>query len=186
MKKLFVLLTASVFLFACGTDSQVDKPDEDKKDVAVLSTDELMAVAEEHVDKEVTVEGVNLHVCAHGGKRKFMRTEGNEARLKVVPGKNTPDFRQEDEGKVFVVTGILKERRIDQGYLDNWEMELKEDLPEEHHIHDGLHCDTETHDHAELDGELEKIAGMRKQIEESDKDYLSFFSLEAKSIKEKE
>lgn len=186
MKKFFVMLTASVFLLSCGTDSGTDKPEEEKKDDTVYSTDQLMEIAEKYVDKEVTVEGINLHVCEHGGKRMFIRTDGNEARLKVVPGKNVSDFRQEDEGKVFVVTGTLKERRVDHGYLDNWEKELKEDLPEEHHIHDGLHCDTETHHDAELDSELAKVENMRRKIQESDKDYLSFFSLEATSVKEKE
>ncbi|MFO8053822.1 MAG: hypothetical protein R6U19_01485 [Bacteroidales bacterium] len=186
MKKLLVVLTLGVFLFACNNESAKDKEEaKEGSEVSALTTEELLASADEHVEEEVVVKGSMVHACAHGGERMFIKSEGSDERLKVTCGEGVPSFKQEDEGSTFLVTGILKEKRIDEEYLDNWEKEVKEELSEEHHVHDGKHCDEETHKDEEEPAELARIESMRQEIKESEKDYLSDFSLEATSYEKK-
>ena len=199
MKKVFLLLTAAMFLFACGNQSNneatenkdaskeesKDASKEEGKETVSMKAHELMEEGENYVDKTVTVEGTAVHVCDHGGKRMFLKSEDSDERFKVVAGEEIGSFKNEAEGKTFQVKGIVQEKRIDNEYLDNWEKEIKEDMGDDHRVHDGKHGEGETHEDHEMNEDLAKVKNMREEIEESDKDYISIFSLKAKSFEEK-
>ena len=190
MKKVFLLLSASILLFACTNQSNGEAEEnqeaskENKKEVT-LQAHELLEEGEKYVDETVTVEGTAIHVCQHGGKRMFLNSGDSDERLKEVANEDLGSFKTEDEGNTFLVKGTVEEKRIDKEYLDNWEKEIKEGLGDEHTIHDGDHGEGETHDDHDINEELAKVEDMRKQIEESDKDYISIFSLKANSYKKK-
>lgn len=189
MKKLFLLFAASIFLFACGNQTGEKAKNEESatSEVKVMQAHDLLKQAADYVDKEVQVEGTVVHVCQHGGKRMFIKSEMDttDTRLKITTGEDISAFKAEDEGSKVVVTGILKEERIDEEYLSKWEEEVMAEAGEDHRIHDGKHGEGETHDDHSADEDLAKIENYRNQIAESDKDYLAFYSIEAKSYKKK-
>lgn len=191
MKKVFLLLSATMLLFACGNEANNEATEDkdaskDKKEMTTtLKAHELLEQGEKYVDETVTVEGTAVHVCQHGGKRMFLNSGDTDERLKAVANEELGSFKTEDEGNTFLVTGTVEEQRIDNEYLDNWEQEIKDDLGDDHHIHDGEHGEGESHDDHDMSEDLAKVENMRKEIEESDKDYVSIFSLKAESYKKK-
>lgn len=193
MKKVFLLLTVAVFMFACGNqaktdaenDATADSTNVENEEMVVIKAHELMAQAGDFVEKEVMVEGTAVHVCAHGGKRMFLVSDTTDERLKVTAGEDIGAFKQEDVGGEYVVTGVVKEMKVDEEYLNNWEKEIKEESGDEHHIHDGKHGEGETHHEHDAATDLAKVEAMRTELKESGKDHLSFYSIEAKSYKKK-
>lgn len=187
MKKLFLLFVASTFMFACGNQTGDKAKDEKstKSEVKVMKAHDLIKQAADYVDKEVQVEGTVVHVCEHGGKRMFLKSDTTDNRLKVTTGDEISAFKAEDEGSKVIVTGILKEKRIDEESLKKWEEEVMAEAGEEHRIHDGKHGEGETHEDHNVNEDLVKIENYRKQIADSDKDYLAFYSIEANSYKKK-
>ncbi len=194
MKKLFLFLTLSVFIFACGNSNQEGAEGTDGNDTAAVNNEEMVVMsaaeihenAAEYVDKQVMVEGTIVHVCAHGGKRMFLLVNDTaDTRFKVTAGEGVGAFKTEDEGETVVVSGIMKELKVDEDYLNNWEKEIKEQSGDEHHIHDGKHGEDESHDDHDMNEELAKLEAMRQQLKESQKDHLSFYSLESTSFEKK-
>lgn len=83
------------------------------------------------------------------------------------------------------VTGTLKEQRIDEAYLQNWEAQLKAQAAEKHGIGEAG-CDTEKKARGETANTPEaRIADFRAKIADrkasSGKEYLSFYFMEANS-----
>ena len=88
------------------------------------------------------------------------------------------------------VTGILKEQRIDEAYLQNWEAQLKAQTAQQHGDSEAG-CDSEKKARGETGNTpAQRIADFRSKIEkrkaESGKDYLSFYYVEAQSYDIKE
>jgi hypothetical protein len=89
------------------------------------------------------------------------------------------------EGSDIQVSGIIQELIIDEAYLSEWEQELNEEINDTEVVSDttavsnheggglGAAADQGTHLPA-----METIAEYRKQIAESGKDHLSFYSVE--------
>ena len=192
MKKVFLLLSVTMLLFACGneanneaTENKEASKQEKEQSTTTLKAHELLEEGEKYVGETVTVEGTAVHVCQHGGKRMFLNSGNSDERLKAVANEELGNFKTEDEGNTFLVTGTVEEQRIDNEYLDNWEQEIKDDLGDDHTIHDGDHGEGDSHDDHTKNEDLAKVENMRKEIEESEKDYLSIFSLKAESYKKK-
>ena len=83
------------------------------------------------------------------------------------------------------VTGTLKEQRIDEAYLQNWEAQLKAQAAEKHGTGEAG-CDTEKKARGETANTPEaRIADFRAKIADrkasSGKEYLSFYFMEANS-----
>jgi len=158
-----------------------------------------------YVGKEVQISGLVNHTCKHGGKRMFIIDEETEQTVKIEAGENIPSFDAELEGSIVSVTGIINELIIDEAYLIEWEAEIKEEMlnapeeeaelaegEEEGEHAEGEHAEGE-HEHAgggmgeaadmgEHISGLEKIENFRKEIKESGKDHLSFYSIECISF----
>lgn len=182
----------AVAFAACN--NQTKQPAEDQKN-EVITVDVFFDKAEAMVGKTITVKGMVDHVCKHGGKRMFIIGEKPENRLKLTTGEGIASFDVEMEGGNAMATGVVEMMKIDTEYLDNWEKEIRaeaekksdEGVEEEHdhqgHNHDG---DDHAHDHtshgekADM-GEhipgLDKIEAYRTELEESGKEYLTFFSV---------
>ncbi|MCX5841131.1 MAG: hypothetical protein NTY16_06720, partial [Deltaproteobacteria bacterium] len=131
--------------------------------------------------KLISLEGMVAHVCRESGKRLFLGEES----FKVLASNKVPTFNVELEGSDVTVTGYLKEDRIDETYLANWEKELEDGakaaLKEEIHTYD---AEAKGLDESAITTQFDQIKGYREQIVAGGKGYISFYSLEIESINE--
>ncbi len=173
---------------------------------SAMTLAKLFEKPDQFIDKEVLLTGTVTHVCKHGGKRVHITdTETNEV-IRVEAGENMSAFARELEGSDIVVTGVLRETRIDKAYLDEWEQEVlaanaeaaeeakKEAKKEEagktttkggqqaEQAHVG---NTENDGHVEPQG-LDAVNAKREELKASGKPYLSQWHLECKSYKMKD
>lgn len=184
IKKVLGIVAISAVLFACGNKEQ--KKEEGAccdKSKTVLTVDSLLNNMENFIDKDILVEGTVNHVCSHGGKRMFIFGANDEVALKITPNDEIGVFEKELEGSHVLVTGILKELRIDEAYVVQLEKELAEGADNEAvHDHSGG-----THDEEEAENEKKaQIDAMRAKIAESGKGYYSQFWIEASKFEVKE
>ena len=208
IKKIFFFAALAFAVAACNNAGQ-DGQDE------AMTVGELLEQAEGLVDQTISVEGVVIHVCAHGGERLFIAdAEGNE--IKVESGENIPRFDVTLEGTEIVLEAIVRELRIDEAYLQEWEAELAaeeaemaadtvlvEEVVEEvaevaeevvEAVEEAVTEEDHAHgeDHPEMHGKEDhhmdartKIAKYREEIAASEKGYLSTYLLKAVSFTEK-
>jgi hypothetical protein len=174
-----VLLPAFfLLLMATGCKSQKKSGTE----AIPVDITEIKNKAPELHGKLIRLDGMVAHVCRESGKRLFLGEES----FKVLATNSVPTFRIEWEGSDVTVTGYLKEDRIDETYLSNWEKELNDGiqtaLKEATHTYD---AESKGLDENSIQTQLDQIKDYRNQIAAGGKGYISFYSLEAESIKEK-
>lgn len=165
----FTVVIGVVLISACG------QKQEGTEGVAALTLAKFMEQPEQFIDKEVVLEGTVTHVCKHGGKRVHLTDTKTNDRMKVELGENMPAFARELEGSDIIVTGILRETRIDKQYLDEWEQEVLAETTEEHK--DAGHVDPQG---------LEAVNAKREELAASGKPYLSMWHVECISYKMKD
>ena len=96
-------------------------------------------------------------------------------------------FSPDCVNSIVEVNGMLKEQRIDENYLVQWEEQAKAQTGEKHGTGEAG-CSTEKKARGETGNTTEeRIADFRKKIVErkakTGKDYLSFYFVEAESYK---
>ncbi len=151
-----------------------------------LQVSELMDSAASMIDQEVKIEGLMMHVCKHGGKRAFFKDLAPEVEKSIkVEAADCPVFDETNMGSTFRVEGVLKELRIDNAYLDEWESELKAHAHEHEHEEEEScgSCSGDSEEEDKVNPVFERIAGMRKQVAESEKGYLPFYWIEGSKWK---
>lgn len=156
---------------------------------SALEIDSLLANAESLAGKEVTIEGVCTHTCKHGAKKIFLMGSDDTQTIRVEAG-TLGAFDAKCVNSIVRVTGTLKEQRIDEAYLQNWEAQLKAQATEKHGTGEAG-CSTEKKARGETANTPEdRIADFRAKIadrkEKSGKDYLSFYFMEATSYEVQE
>ncbi len=183
IKKILGLVVVATIIFSCGNKEQKKEADNNNEVVAV-TVDEVLADMQSYVEKEITIIGTVNHVCAHGGKRMFIIGTDPDAAIKITPSDEIGVFETELVGSHILVSGTVKELRIDEAYVANLEKEIAEDSDSEA-IHDhsgGEHDETE-----EVEDEKKaQIDAMKVKIAESGKDYYSQFWIEASKFEVKE
>jgi hypothetical protein len=149
------------------------------EEIVVVDLVDFDDIAEDLVGKQVVLTGMIDHVCEHGGQKMFLVNENADTRIKIVPGEDMAAFNTELEGESVKVVGIVDEFRIDEEYLREWEEEVLAGLSgEEGEKGEKVHMgDGEGEHHDEENADLRKINNFREQIAESDKDYISFYSI---------
>jgi len=177
MKKfLLPILLISLTLSACSNSKSA------KNETVAVNLGEVKTKAPELVGKLISMEGMVVHVCRESGKRLFL----GEERFKVLATNTVPTFKVEWEGSDVLVTGFLKEDKIDETYLANWEKELEEGakiaMKEATHTYD---AESKGLDESAITTQYDQIKGYREEIAAGGKGYISFYSLEAESIVEK-
>lgn len=184
-KKILTLLGLAIILVACNNSQKNINENATANEPVNITVSDFLTKADEYVGQEVKIKGTVSHTCKHGGKRMFIFDDNEDNRVKIEAGEEITSFDASLEGSDIVVSGILKELIIDETYLMEWEQEVNAELnnPEEEsdttvvaeHEGGGLGeaADQGTHVSA-----LESIADYRKQIKESGKDHLSFYSIE--------
>jgi alpha-glucuronidase len=177
-RKIFFLTgIIALALSACNMGLKgFDNPDAVK--VAVATFEQQAASA---VEKTVIIEGTVLHTCKHGGKRMFLVDGNDSVSVEVTAGKDIPKFDEKIVGTRVRVLGVLKEERIDERYLNEWENEVKK--PEANH-NVGVHSGAKGHEDQDTQDKLDNINSLREDLKNSGKDHLSFYSIEASKFEE--
>ena len=187
MKKVNLLLIAlaSVMAFSsCNSNKKTETENETETIQTIVTVDELLANAEQEIDNVVLLEGVCTQICSHGGKKLFLMGDDDSKTIRVEASDDIGAFKPESVNSIVKVKGTLKEERIDEAYLTQWEARLAEGVVDEHG-EDGEGCETElkAQGQEELDSETARIKDFREKIavrnETEGKNYLSFYYVEA-------
>lgn len=175
---------------SCGNKQQKKASEANTEQTATsaLEIDSLLANAESLTNKEVTIEGVCTHTCKHGAKKIFLMGSDDTQVIRVEAGE-LGAFDPKCVNSIVQVTGKLKEQRIDEAYLENWEIQLKGQAAQKHGNGEAG-CDSEKKARGETANSPEaRIADFRAKIAErkaaTGKDYLSFYYMEATSYEVK-
>ena len=177
------MIAACFTMVSCGNAKKQSQSAEQVATVA-LSIDEVMAKAADLVDQTVTIEGVCTHTCSHGAKKMFLVGSDDSKTLRIEAGE-LGAFDTKVVNNNVTVKGILKEERIDEAYLVDWENRVKANTQEHHGDGEGG-CDTEKNARGETANTEEgRIADFRAKIAAekaaTGKEYLSFYHVVAES-----
>ena len=188
-KKLTIALAIVVMTLigtSCGNKQQKSASEATTEQAAssALEIDSLLANAENLAGQEVTIEGVCTHACKHGAKKIFLMGSDDTQVIRVEAG-TLGALDPKCVNSIVRVTGRLKEQRIDEAYLQNWEAQLKAQAAEKHGTGEAG-CDSEKKARGETANSPEaRIADFRAKIAdrkaETGKEYLSFYFMEANS-----
>ena len=177
------MIAACLVMVSCGGGKKQQAAEEA---VVAMSIDDVMAKASGLVEQEVTIEGVCTHTCSHGAKKMFLVGSDDTKTLRIEAGE-LGAFDTKVVNNVVTVKGIIKEERIDEAYLVDWENRLKNQTEEKHGNEEGEGgCDTEKNARGETANTAEgRIADFRAKIaaekEATGKEYLSFYHVVATS-----
>lgn len=178
MKKLYaIILLMGAILVSCNTGTKKDA----SGNTATITVASFDTAAYRYVEKPVIIEGTVTHICKHSGKRMFLADGNDSILVEITTGPDIAKFDEALMGSRVKVSGILKELRIDDKYLNEWEAELKK--PAENH-EAGVHTGQKGHEDQTADDKFAQINAYREQIKASGKDHLSFYSIEATSVSE--
>lgn len=179
-------MAALVTVTSCGNGNKQSQAEEQTEQAAqtALSIDNLLADADSLVNQAVTIEGICTHTCAHGATKIFLMGSDDTKTIRVEAGE-LGSFDAKCVNAIVTVKGTLKEQRVDEAYLQNWEAKLKAQADEKHG-ETAAGCDSEKKARGETADTPEgRIADFRTKIAErkaaTGKDYLSFYYVEADS-----
>jgi len=133
--------------------------------IKVFELDNLMTVVDQELDNTVTVVGYVTHTCKHSGRKCFIVGESQKVTFQVMAGGEIESFNRELEGSKLAITGIIKEERLSQEYID--EVEGKVNLKEQAGT-----------SHEACESERNNIKSMREWMKEHNKDYYAIYYME--------
>jgi len=178
-QKIIVLVALmAAFLVACNPSGE-KTAEEQTMDTVLIAVASFDTSAYNYVEKPVWIEGTVFHTCKHGGKRLFLVDGTDSIRVEVTTGPTIEKFDENLVGSRIKVLGILKEERIDDKYLNEWEAEVKQPKEEEQ---TGIHTGEKGHEDHSVEDKLAQINDLREQLRQSGKPHLSFYSIEAVSF----
>lgn len=161
MKKVFLFLSIIALFVSCGENPQkADATETSSIEKPLLSLTDFNAEAGNWVDQEIEILGIVDHVCKHGGKRLFLVDDFGEVH---VEGEER--FDDALIGSEVIITGLVKEFRVDEAYC----LQQEEDHIKKHS--EGLDNDNM------YEQKMEQIKSYRDSMETSGVDHLSFYSL---------
>lgn len=175
MKKIILALVVTLGLVSCGnTSKQTNDADTAQANevAAVLTLDEMIASADQYIDKEVTFKGHVTHTCKHAGKRCFMQGADDKISIRVEAKGEIGGFNRELIGNEIVVTGILKEKRLTQTEIN----EMENAIETKSIATDGSEesCDTER----------ANVQAMRDWMKANNKDYFAIYYVDGQKYNE--
>lgn len=194
MKKhiLFSLALAGALTFAScgnGTPNAGTAETTENQSIATktMDLDSLLSVAETLVDQPIVVEGICTHICSKGGGKLFLMGSDDTKTIRVEAGEKIGKFPQDVVNNILTINGILREQRIDEAYLSQWEEQVKTQTAEQHGAN-GAGCDSEQKARGEATGAVsaaDRIAAFRQRIADrkakDGKEYLSFYHIDGDS-----
>lgn len=166
MKKIVMLVAFSAFIISCNNHADTNANSETTEyQLTQIELADFDAKAGEYVDKEVKVAGIVDHVCKHGGKKLFLVNDDADVHVES-------DNRFDDKliGSEVVITGIVREFRVDEGYCLKMEA-------------DNIKSHKEGVDNQEkYEEKMAHIQEYRDEMIEKGVDHLSYYSLEFVSL----
>lgn len=190
LKKLTIVALAVLLLASCsGEKADEQAAAENAVPAKEMTVAELNAHAAELVDQVVVVSGTVDHVCKNSGKRLFIFGADPADRIKVESGPDISSFDVALEGSEIRVTGKVLELRIDDAYLDAWANEeagtdnCTADIQPGEEAAEKVAAEAATKAD-QPSAAMSQIDGLRKQLADSGKDFLGFYSLECVSFEE--
>jgi len=150
-------------------------------DTGKITVATFLTNAPDWINKVIVIEGTVSHTCKHGGKRMFLVDGNDSVSVEITTGPDIVKFDDALVGSRVRISGLLKEERIDEKYLSEWENEIKK--PQENH-EVGVHTGAKGHMDQTDQDKLDQIASYRQDLKAAGKDHLSFFSVEAEKIEE--
>ena len=172
MKKyLFILAILGLLITACGSEGETKETTDSTETAVVEETpmikiSEFDALAANYVDKSVKVKGIVDHVCRHGGKKLFLVDDEGDLHVE-----SEERFNDTLMGNEIVVTGIVREFRVDEAYC----LKMDEDNIKSH-------SEGQT-DKEQFEQKQKHIAEYRDSMKTAGVGHLSFYSLEFVELK---
>ena len=145
-----------------------------------------VSVAVEREGGKVTVEGVCTHICRHGGRKIFLMGTDDTQVIRIEAGEKIGSFKPECVNNVVRVTGTLVEDRIDEAYLAEWELRLKDQIARQHGEGEaGCSAEHQARGESVASSTEKRIADFRARIADrkakEGKEYLSFYHVDGGS-----
>ncbi len=168
------VIAVCLFCMSCNPkqketkEGHLEKRELAQTETSVVTIDKLMVNAEELVGKEVNFKGLVNHVCAHSGKRCILKNSTGNLSIRVEASGNLEGFDKEMAGQDIQVSGILREKRLDEAAIDEWETEVKAKHASEE---GGKHCSSE----------MANIKEMRDWMKENNKNYYAIYYVDGNS-----
>ncbi len=172
-KKLLTIVAIAGLFASCGGEQQTEENQNEltvqtEQTIPEIALGEFDAKAGEFIDSEILVTGIVDHVCKHGGKKILLVTDDGDVHVE-----SETRFNDSLKGSEIIVTGIVREERLDEAYC----LKMEED-------------NIKSHSEGDTDDELferkkEHIASLRDSMEIAGIDHISNYSLEYVSHKEK-
>ncbi len=183
MKRFFVFFAVigiAFTIFSCKSNKK-DTTEQDAPQAKTMQVDDALAKMDEMVGDTVEIEGVCMHLCRHSGRKMFLMGSDDTQILRVESVELGEPFKQECLEHIVYVKGIVREERIDEDYLNEWEKEL---AGMEQHGEGAEGCGAEKQSRQETANTPEaRIADFRTKIAErkskEGKAYLSFYHIDA-------
>lgn len=182
--KLAVILAIASIAISCNSNSKKSNTEQSTNTevTTILNIDSLLINAEALVGKEIVIDGVCSHLCAHGASKMFLM--GDTQTLRIESGE-LGKFSQDCINSIVKVNGVVAEERVDEAYLQSWESRLATQ-EKDNHGEDANGCTTEKSARKEVGNTPEeRIANFRARIaertEKEGKAYLSFYHVVATS-----
>ncbi|HBL33183.1 MAG TPA: hypothetical protein DDZ96_05110 [Porphyromonadaceae bacterium] len=177
MNKMMITMAVVLlaFLASCGNASEKKTNKEEQtetaaaNDVAVYPLDSLLAHADELVGQTVKVRGHVTHTCKHSGKRCFLAGNDENASLRVEAGGEIGGFNRELVGSELEIKGVVRERKLTQEYISQYEKDVEAQKTEE----DGS---AET-----CQAELNNIESMRQWMKTNQKEYYPIYYMDGEA-----
>lgn len=174
IKKIFLLSTLALFIFACGDETENDNPSDTTiitalEEVVEIALADFESKAGEFIGKEVKVSGVVDHVCKHDGKKIHLVDGDNSLHVS-----NDERFDESLSGSEISVTGIVEEEKVDETYLTEWWDHVLESHSEG--------TDSDKEHLAKVEKEIQQI---RDSLKTTGVEYFPEYSLKYVSHKEK-
>lgn len=158
--KFLLLICVCVIIVSCKQKSQNAQD-------RFIEIQELLNIADQHLDQELTIAGTVNHVCSHSGRRCFLVDSTGEYTVRVEAMGSIESFGKELIGSKIEVTGILKETRLTANEITDWEIELIVKNPQEEE-NVGENCSAE----------MANINKMREWMKANNKDYYAIYYIE--------
>lgn len=179
---IMIMAATMISVTSCGNKQKSSEQAVAEQVSDAMDLDSLLADADKFVGREVKVEAVCTHTCKHGATKIFLMGSDDSKTIRVEAGK-LGSFDTKCVNSVVKVTAVVKEERIDETYLQQWEAKLKAADAQQHGTTEAG-CDSEKKARGETANTPEaRIADFRAKIAErqakTGKAYLSFYYLEA-------
>ena len=162
MKQFIAYAVLALALFSCsGNQKQAEASD------WAYELDYLLAVADQEVDKTVTVVGFVIHTCKHSGKKCFIvgESQATSLRVEIDPDGEIDAFSPELVGSKLAITGIIKEQHLSGEFIDTLESNV-------------LLSQQEGASPEQCEAELSNISDMRNWMKENDKSYYIIYYMD--------